>query len=86
MTGKEWRKAAESLVSNIEGILDLKGASPNIKEGMTIADYRLECESTGRSNAEGKLELIKANLNVFQEFYLSKEHADDFDEYERSIG
>ena len=80
MTGKQWRRSAEFLVTLIENNLNFKAELPKITDDMTVGEYKYRCELARRCTAEAQLDLIKTNIDWFKRVHLNREFADDFDE------
>lgn len=79
MTNKEWRRVAEDLISKLEYEISI---DHKWEDGLDT--FQITCRENGAMKE--KLFCIQNHIDKFKSVYLNREHCNDFDETERSIG
>lgn len=86
MTSRAWRVMTELLIADIETILAYENKDAEVWETDDPMANRYYTELDKRIVSETKLYLINKTIDSFKRTHLNRETADDFDEYERSVG
>lgn len=82
MTSREWRVKAELFIADLETILAYQNKDTEVWDTDDPMANRYYTEVDKRIVSDAKLQLVSNAIETFKRKNLSREFADDFDEYQ----